>query len=310
MSKKFICFLMSFSLLLTVGCATQNQQEINKPIYYSFADDLGNKIDLSEKPEKVVSLLGSYSEMWLLAGGNLIATTEDAVSERNLEFPNEVEIIGTVKDPNIELILSIKPDFVIMSTDVPSHVKLADTLKQANIPFGYFKEDSVSDYLRVLKIFTDITNREDLYVQYGREVENAINTVLSSIPENRENPKILLIRSMSTKAKALKDDHMVGKMLLDLKTNNIATTHSSLLEDLSMETIIAENPDFIFVVTMGNVDKAIQTLENGIMSNPAWKNLDAVKNKHFYILPKDLFQYKPNARYGESYEYLKKIIYE
>ena len=81
MSKKFICFLMSFSLLLTVGCATQNQQEINKPIYYSFADDLGNKIDLSEKPEKVVSLLGSYSEMWLLAGGNLIATTEDAVSE-------------------------------------------------------------------------------------------------------------------------------------------------------------------------------------------------------------------------------------
>lgn len=277
--------------------------------YFEFTDDLNNTVVLKEKPKSVVSAMGSYCEMWILAGGELVGATDDAVSERGMEL-DKAQIIGTVKDPNVELILSLSPDFVILSTDVETHIKLAKTLTSAGIAHAYFKEDSYSDYLRILKLFTQITDNPDLYDQYGTPVQKQIDEVLARVGARQESPKVLLIRSMSTKAKALKSDHMVGTMLSDIGVDNIAERHESLLEDLSMETIIDENPDFIFVVTMGKVDAAIATLENGIMANPAWNNLAAVKNNNYHVLPKDLFQYKPNARWGESYEYLEKILYK
>ena len=60
---------------------------------------------------------------------------------------------------------------------------------------------------------------------------------------------------------------------------------------------------------MGNSEKAIQALKDGIEQNPAWSGLTAVKNDRYIVLPKELFHYKPNARWGESYEFIAKILF-
>ena len=39
------------------------------------------------------------------------------------------------------------------------------------------------------------------------------------------------------------------------------------------------------------------------------QGLTAVKQDRLILLPKELFHYKPNARWGESYAYLAKILY-
>lgn len=99
-------------------------------------------------------------------------------------------------------------------------------------------------------------------------------------------------------------------MLKDLGCVNIADSNGSLLENLSMETIIQEDPDFIFAVTMGeSEEKALGVLEETLKSNPAWAGLTAVKNGRYVVLPKDLFHLKPNNRWGESYEMLYEILY-
>lgn len=302
----FMLYLLSAGMFS--GCSME-QPTVHTDVYYEFTDDLGHRIALSQKPERVVSLFGSYSEMWLLGGGDLVGVTEDAVSERGLTLDEDVQVIGSVQHPNLELILELSPDFILLSADLNVHKELDETLTEAKLPHAYFKMDDVDEYLRAFAIFTDITQRQEFYEQYGGAVKSQIDGILERVPTDAVKPKILLIRSMSTKAKALKEDHMAGHILEDLGTDNIASRHNSLLEDLSMETILDENPDFIFVVPTGNVDSAIQTLENGIMADPAWNSLSAVQNGRYYVLPKDLFQYKPNARWGESYEYLYKILY-
>ncbi len=300
-----LCFLFAgmFS-----GCGMERS---NAPadVYYEFTDDIGRRVTLAQKPERVVSLFGSYSEMWLLSGGELAGVTEDTVSERGLSLDEDVQVIGSVQHPNLELILELSPDFILLSADLSAHKELDATLTEAKLPHAYLKMDDVDEYLHVLEIFTGITQKQELYEQYGSAVKSQIDTIIENVPADAAKPKILLIRSMSAKAKALKEDHMVGRMLMDLGTDNIASRHDSLLEELSLETILDEDPDFIFVIPMGNVDSAIQTLGNGITANPAWNSLSAVKNNRYFVLPKDLFQYKPNARWGESYEYLCKILY-
>lgn len=106
----------------------------------------------------------------------------------------------------------------------------------------------------MLDICTDITGNKELYKKNGLEVKKQIEEVLSKIDKN-DNPDILFIRAFSTGAKAKNDDNMACRILNDLATVNIASKHESLLEELSIELIIEEDPDYIFVVTMGDSQK-------------------------------------------------------
>ena len=164
------------------------------------------------------------------------------------------------------------------------------------------------DYLEMLKICTDITEKKEMYEKYGLKVKDQIEGITDRVA-GKKNPTILLIRAFSSGAKAKDDENMACKILNDLGTVNIASKHRSLLEDLSIEEIIREDPDFIFVVTMGNAEEALKALKDGIEKNPVWSRLSAVKNNRYIVLPKELFHYKPNARWGESYEYMAKILY-
>ena len=258
----------------------------------------------------MVSLVGSYAETWTLAGGELIGVTDDVIKEDRLKITDEISIVGTVKDPNVEEILFLSPDFVLLSPDIENHLKIAETLEDANIAHAYFKVEYFEDYLNMLNICTDITGNKDLYEEHGLKIKEDIEYILSKIKTNSLNkPTVLFVRAFSSGAKAKKDDNLTCKMLEDLGTVNIVAKHPSLLEELSIEEIIQEDPDYIFVTTMGNTEKAIEALKSGIEKNPAWSNLTAVKNNRYIILAKELFHYKPNAKWGESYRYLAEIIY-
>ena len=99
-------------------------------------------------------------------------------------------------------------------------------------------------------------------------------------------------------------------MLADLGCINIADDDDSLLDDLSMEAIIAADPDFIFVTTQGKDASAVlQNIEETLLDNPAWSKLTAVKQERYYILEKELYNLKTNARWGEAYQKLADILY-
>ncbi len=304
----YIVLIISlFSLILT-GCKAQTKEDAVITYYYSFTDSLDNTVNLKDKPQRVVSLVGSYAETWILAGGNLMGVTDDVISERKMDLPSGTNIVGTIKEPNVEEIIALSPDFVLLSPDIESHVKISETLKTSNIPFAFFKVEHFDDYLNMLKVCTDITGNKELYDRNGLAVKKQIEDILAKINQ-KNNPEILFLRAFSSGVKAKNDDNMACRILSDLGTVNIASKHESLLEDLSMEVIIEEDPDYIFVVTMGDSEEALKTLKDGIQKNPAWNGLSAVKNDRYIVLPKELFHYKPNARWGESYEYIAKILY-
>lgn len=311
---KPLLVLILLTAIVAVSCSnskiSSDESSVSEEkIYYTFEDSLGNEIVLKKKPEKVVALSGSYAETWILAGGDIAGTTDDSISERNIKLSESTKIVGTIKEPNLEEILSLSPDFIILSSDIESHLALKETLTKANIPHAYFKVEQFEDYLKMLDICTDITGSKDLYEKNGLEVQNEIAAVKSKILSPTSNPSVLFIRAFSGGSKAKDDDNFTCRILDELGTINIASKHQSLLEELSMEEIIEEDPDYIFVTTMGNTEKAIEAMKNGIEKNPAWSNLSAVKNDRYIVLPKELFHYKPNARWGESYEYMAKIIY-
>ena len=91
---------------------------------------------------------------------------------------------------------------------------------------------------------------------------------------------------------------------------NIADSEAGLLESLSMEVILQQDPDFIFVVLQSADPSVAQAvMEKTLLADPAWDCPTAVAEGRFFLMDPALYNLKPNDRWGEAYEELAKILY-
>ena len=313
LKRRLIIYLVAIAVSLSTVATAVSCTEPSLPTgeeMIEFTDALGRKVSVNKNPARVAALLGSFADVWMLSGGTLCAAAEDAWEDFGLSLGDAVNI-GGAHSPSLELLISSDPDLVIASASTASNLDMKDPLEAMGITVAYFDVDNFEDYLYMIGICTDITGRKDLFDQNGLALKKEIDAikdrlVSENLPENEK--KILLLRASSTSVKAKGSRGTVlGEMISDLGCINIADSHSGLLEDLSVEEVIKEEPYRIFVVTMGSDTEAAKaSLENMIKENPAWSTLSAVKCKRLYLMEKRLFNLKPNARWAESYG----ILYE
>ncbi|MGI6238676.1 MAG: ABC transporter substrate-binding protein [Christensenellales bacterium] len=279
---------------------------------YAFVDDLGNQITVPCPPSKAVALHGSFAEAYLLAGGSLIGVTEDAASERGLDLPDGTQIIGTLHMPNLELILNLEPDFVILSSDMESHIEIGRALREMGIPAAFYSVNHYTEYMDMMAQFTAIADHPE---RFAEQIEQIQAPIEATIARAKAQPAYwqhtaLFIRAFSTGAKAKGSDSLGGAILKDMGLVNIADGENTVLEDISIEEIIARDPDYIFAVPMGvEPAKAMDALAERLIDNPAWGGLTAVREGRYHVLPKELFHLKPNADWGDAYELLEEILY-
>ncbi|MCQ2558619.1 MAG: ABC transporter substrate-binding protein [Oscillospiraceae bacterium] len=262
-------------------------------------------------PQRVAVLIGSFADVWCLAGGRdtLVAAADDAWTSFDLGLGSSVANLGAVKEPNLEILLASEPDLVIGSTNTQADLELESTLTAAGIPVLYFDVQNFDDYLSMLGACTELTGCRENYQRCGEALRSQIEAA-KSLADGR-SPRVLCIRATG-KSVAVKGstNNLLGEMLADLGCRNVADSNSGLLEDLSLEAIIAADPEFIFVVLQGaDSTAAEETLQRTLLSNPAWSSLSAVKNGKLVYLDHQLYNLKPNAKWGEAYEKLAKTLY-
>ena len=272
-----------------------------------FTDDKGREVTVSS-PERVASLIGSLAQIWMLSGGDVVAAADDAWDDLALDHSEDTVNLGKINNLSMEKLIQAKPDFVIASPNIAQDVSWKETIEAMGIPVAYFEVFSFSDYLRILDIFTDITGRKDLYRIYGAEVEKEIEEVLE---KNRtDSPKVLCLLASTSYLKAKNSSSSVmGAMLKDLGCINLADSESSLLENLSIEYILQEDPEYIFITQRGDDTEGMKkAVEKYFQEHPLWYELSAVKEGKVFFMDKKLYNLKPNHRWGEAYRILQEIL--
>ena len=167
----------------------------------------------------------------------------------------------------------------------------------------------------MLSVCTDITGRKDLYEQNGLQLKAQIETIKEQYANadiSDAERTVLLIRTSASVIKVKgSEGTILGEMLADMGCINIADSDESLLENLSVEAVIRQNPHHIFVVTMGSdTEGAKASLDNMIAENPAWNTLEAIQEGRMHMMDKALFNLKPNDRWAESYRTLYETLTE
>lgn len=305
--KKTMILLMA---LLLCGCsATSNKKE-----GYVFTDDLGREVVVHEV-ENTAALLGSFGDVWDLAGGHLCAAPDDAWNDFQIEMDENALNLGHTKELSLENLFASNPDFIIASTNTSVDMEWKDTLESSNIPTAYFDVNTFTDYLEMLDVCTDLTNRKDLYEKHGLNVQAEIYQAKEQAQERVKEEgklKVLYLRASAGSVRAKNSEgNVLGDMLKELECENIADIDERLLENLSMEYIMEQDPDAIFIVPLGDdLDAVDANFDQFVKDNPAWSTLSAVKNEKVYHLDKNLYNLKPNERWGQAILALEELLDE
>ena len=277
----------------------------------TFTDALGQEFSI-DPPRRAVVMIGSFADVWVLAGGEdvLAATANDAWESYGLDLGEETANIGSPMKPSAELVLGAEPDLVIASSLSPSNLELQETFQRAGIPAAYFDVSSFQDYLDLLDLFTRLTGHPERYAQYGTAVQEQVDGAILRRAVYDYIPTVLTIQVSGSSVKVKNsEDNVLGPMLKDLGCLNIADGDDSLLEDLSLEAILRDDPNYIFAVYHGTDEGAARAnLEESLLSNPAWASLSAVEGGRFHTLERRMFSLKPNALWGDAYERLADIL--
>ncbi len=312
--KKLFYFVVLCCLLTLSACGSNDAAppaaETGSETAVTFTDDLGRRVTV-DRPKRVVCLIGSFADIWYLAGGvdQIVATTNATWTYFDLPLREDVVNLGASKELSLEKLISCDPDLVLASCGTDRNTELESAFEEMGIHTAYFSVNSFEDYLRMLKICTEITGLPENYATYGAAVQNQVEKAIARADGSR--PNVLYIRATGSGCKVKSSEGSVlGEMLAALDCENIADSEDSLLEQLSLEAIQLNDPDYIFVVLQSaDPEDARQVLETTLLRNPAWSALTAVQEGRYYVMDQNLYNLKPNERWGEAYEQLADILY-
>lgn len=302
---KLFCLLLAMLLLLTACQATAPDQNT---LTRTFTDSTGHAVTVSTTLQRVAVLFSSLADVWTSAGGSIAITVGETV-ERGIISAENVTLVddGAGKAINVELLIAASPDLVLVSADVPAQTEAAALLRDAGIPVAELRMESFSDYLQVLETCVYLCGDPIPYQAHGIDQQRRIDAIVSAKPF--AGKRILFIRAGSTarsvKAKS-SADHFAAAMISELGAVNVADSAPLLLDSLSMEVILREDPDYVFFTAMGD-EAASRSFVGQLLQQETWQGLTAVQNGNWIFLSKDLFHYKPCSRWADAYEALASL---
>ena len=232
---------------------------------------LAMPVGAQQVPQRIVSLVPSVTEMLFAMGaGQRIM----AVSSFD-HFPAEVERlprVGALVDPDLEKILSLRPDLVII---YGSQNDLAAKLARANVPTFTYRHGSLGDITTTLR---ELGRRLSLVSKAERVaagIEQDLDRIRTRVKSEARPTTLLVIGREPRSLRALNvsgGDGFLHDLLELAGGNNIFgdVKRESLL--VSTETILARAPDVI--LELHYTEAPSQTLVD--QERAAWSILSAV----------------------------------
>ena len=302
-----IALLTALSLLLT-ACGAPAPQEGGRGSYASVTDDNGRTVNFDKKPERIVVTSASFLEPLYAVGGEVVGRPDS--KSKIPDAAKNVTSIGRVYQIDAEKVLSLTPDLVILNKGM--NEKLVETLAANNVNTLVLDMKTYDDVKREIGIFATLTGEKEKGEQLTSKMDADIAAVRASIPS--EKKRIAIIHSTGQGLSVQLDGSIAGSIANMLGWENTASGMTALDKNpdaapYSMETLVAQNPDIIFVTSMGEEAEIRASMEAMFAESPAWQSVAAIRDGRVYYLPQEMFLFSPGIEYPEAVKYMARLVY-
>ena len=311
MKKIFMLLLLLLQIMTLSGCGSQNTKETtaDSNVFLTITDDAGRKVVLKNKPERVVSLSPSFLGMIEAVDCKVIGRATSKVGTIP-ESMKDAQEVGFTYNIDVERVVALKPDCVLALKG--QHDKFISLLESNNIPVIEIDVRTYKEVQNALKLIGKVYGVQQKGEQAAEKLDNEISKISGKIPKDEK--KIVILHASAKNVTVELDGTIAGSAAKLLGFKNVAAGSTPLSGDpdktpYSLEESVKNNPDLIFITSMGT-DAAIENrLRSDVQSNPAWNSLQAVRENKIVFLPEQLFLINPGLQYPKAVEYMAKTVY-
>ena len=310
MIKKFFGIILIAGLFLS-GCGDEKTSapvEVRQEIFATIQDDAGRKVILDKKPARIVVTSASFLEPMHAVGCEIVGRPDS--KNQMPAWAKDLPSVGAVYQIDTERLLACAPDLVVVNAGM--NEKLLPVLDENKIPALVVELKTYDDVKRGLKNFAMLSGDVAASEKIIRDMDAEIKAVVERVP--KKNLRVAILHSTAQGVTVQLDGSIAGSIVKMFGWENVAAGMTPLEKNpdaapYSMETLAAQNPEIIFVTSMGDVDTIRANMLAAIESNAAWQTIGAVKNNRLYFLPQDLFLLSPGLRYPEAVKTMARLIY-
>lgn len=265
---------------------------------------IGLQASSAEAPKRIISLSPNITQIVYALGAwdSVVGVTIYA------DFPTEVEEtpkVGGWVNPNMEAILTLKPDLVLLMKD--QNTIFGQKLDNLGLnKYVIDSNDSVEDILESITALGAVLDKEPRAESLTSEIRNELKRITLRTKDT-EKRKVLIV--VGRNPGTLEDIYVIGRNnyineLLNMAGGKNVIENDRLSVKLTKEAVLTLNPDVIIEINHDKSRREAQILET-------WGNLDlanAVRNNEVYILPSTVLLH-PSQRILDGAKVLTEILH-
>jgi len=256
----------------------------------------------AEAGSRYISLAPSTTEILFALGLDEEIVGVSSFCNYPLEA-QEKEKIGTFSQPNIEKILSLRPD-IIFCTGL-EQAPMVGRLKQLNLKVYVSDPSNIKELFDSIKEMAVLTNRDKAGDALINRMKIGIELIESKAGLIPEKDKVrVFVEFWNDPLMSAGRDSFINELITLAGGINIAYDTERPYSYFSPEQVIKRNPDCIIVAYMVNKDAA-----KAIKERLGWKEIPAVKNNRIYTDINPDILLRPGPRLVEALAELQKRLY-
>ncbi len=278
-------------------------------------DALGNIVELSKVPERVVSLSPSITEIVCAVSGCDVLVGVDQYSNyppelEALKKEGKIQVIGGYWNPDVEKILSLRPDIVFANAGVPNHVKVAEQLESHGITVVFLKGDKSRDFNDIasdIMIVATLLGNETAGKNIVKAIQEKIEKVKEKLVETNATkvPALILFGSPKSGIWAAGGGTFIDYVIRTAGGVNVASKYHGW-PMLSPEELLVLNPTTTIIISDAQPSTVISEWLNTTLAET-----DSAKNGTICVIggPASDAVLRPGPRVGDAVEILASILH-
>ncbi len=299
--RRVLVVLLALSFVLALGAPLAWAQDGDEA--RTIVDFVGRRITLDAPPQRVVGMSASISEMLFAIGVTPVGVTA------GMDFPPEaanLPVFGSGYQPDLEALAALEPDLIFANGQL--NMGILDKL-EAIAPTIVVMTLTAGDIPVNVRLLGQAT-WHDTSAEYVARAYEGYLALADEIGKSKDGPSILVIVGTLDVPNYGKSATYLGDMAVRLGATNIADGREDAgpfpgYTQLSIEEILAADPDVIFTVTRG----APTPMPESMADDPIWSSLSAFQNGRVFELDNRLFVEAPGPRFIEAMAQLYEIFY-
>ncbi|MFI4890318.1 MAG: ABC transporter substrate-binding protein [Steroidobacterales bacterium] len=237
-------------------------------------DDLQREVSIARPAQRIITMLPSLTEAVCALGAcdRLVAT------DRYSNWPAAVGALpkaGGLDDASIELIVSLKPDLVLIS----SAQRVSARLDELGVASFALNPQSYADGLRTVDLIGQLLGIPERAAALNALTEQRVREVGEASIRRRHGASPSVYFEIDRTPYVAGPQSYIGELLARLGVRNIVTADMGNFPRVNPEYVVRHDPDIMFVE---RADVA------GLAMRPGWGRLRAVREGHICAFPADV----------------------